>query len=251
MNSQQISLLLSILLHGIVGGSIYVMSITFAHPVKTIVIDLTVSPEGLQDKESPANSVNSALRKIEGRWKPALGKSRSIVQSGNLEAQEKVTVRAPAHPTESASKKGVPAAGPEGPTSPSGPASSGTPLGSNRPGETTIDGFSVAGGGTGSQGDSPEQLRNGYLKEHFAYIKDIIQRSISYPPKARRMGWTGRVVVSFVIDEHGWTFNEKILESSGFEVLDRNVIETVKTVSPFPKPPVKAELRIPINYRLE
>lgn len=65
------------------------------------------------------------------------------------------------------------------------------------------------------------------------------------------MGWSGRAVVSFVINENGRALNEKILESSGFEVLDSNVIETIRAVSPFPKPPVKAELRVPINYRLE
>jgi protein TonB len=106
-------------------------------------------------------------------------------------------------------------------------------------------------GGTGSQGKSQEQLKTGYLKEHFAYIKDIIQKNIIYPPRARRMGWTGRVVVSFIINESGRTSNERIIESSGFDILDGNVIETVRAVSPFPRPPVKAELRVPIIYRLE
>jgi len=41
------------------------------------------------------------------------------------------------------------------------------------------------------------------------------------------------------------------VESSGFEVLDSNVIATIKAVSPFPRPPVKAELHVPIIYRLE
>jgi len=90
-----------------------------------------------------------------------------------------------------------------------------------------------------------------YMKEHFAYIKEMIQRNISYPARARKMGWTGRVVVSFVIHETGQVSNEKIVASSGFDLLDNNVISTIRTVAPFPRPPVRAELRVPITYRLE
>ncbi len=142
--------------------------------------------------------------------------------------------------------------GPEGQTAAAGAASSAASGGGNGP-AVVAKGENVAAGGkgTGGQGKSTEQLKDGYLKEHFAYTKDIIQRNIIYPPRARRMGWIGRVVVSFVINENGRASNEKVLESSGFETLDSNVIMTIKAVSPFPRPPVKAELRVPIIYRLE
>ncbi|OGW20041.1 MAG: hypothetical protein A2077_04645, partial [Nitrospirae bacterium GWC2_46_6] len=42
------------------------------------------------------------------------------------------------------------------------------------------------------------EARARYLKEHFAYIRDLIMKSISYPRIARKMGWEGKVVVSFV-----------------------------------------------------
>jgi protein TonB len=113
-------------------------------------------------------------------------------------------------------------------------------------------------GGTGSggssgngSGNSPEQLKSKYLSENFAYIKDIIQKRLAYPAKARREGLTGKARVSFVILENGQVANIKILNSTGYEILDLNLIETIKEVAPFPKPPIKAELRVPIFYRLE
>ncbi|HJX32100.1 MAG TPA: energy transducer TonB, partial [Thermodesulfobacteriota bacterium] len=80
---------------------------------------------------------------------------------------------------------------------------------------------------------------------------NIIQENITYPARAQRMGWQGKVIIDFIILENGSASNIKIAKSSGFEVLDDNVIKTVESVAPFPKPPVKAELRVPIIYRLE
>lgn len=98
--------------------------------------------------------------------------------------------------------------------------------------------------------DSTEKERQRYLKEHFTYIRDIITRNISYPFMARKMGWSGKVTVSFVITEDGSVRDVKIIESSGFDVLDRNALDTVRKVSPFPRPPVKAEVIVPVVYRL-
>ncbi|MFN3480799.1 MAG: energy transducer TonB, partial [Thermodesulfovibrionales bacterium] len=89
-----------------------------------------------------------------------------------------------------------------------------------------------------------------YIMEHFSYIRDIITKNISYPFMARKMGWSGKVTVSFVINEDGSVRDIKIIESSGFDVLDRNAADTVKKVSPFPKPPVSAEIIVPVVYRL-
>jgi len=108
------------------------------------------------------------------------------------------------------------------------------------------------GGGFGKgTGNSPEQLRSKYLSENFAYIKDIIQKHLTYPSKARREGLEGKARVSFIILENGQVSNIRIISSTGYEILDLNVIDTIKEVAPFPKPPVKAELRMPIFYRLE
>jgi protein TonB len=106
-------------------------------------------------------------------------------------------------------------------------------------------------GGTGTGGVSADALRKKYLSEHFAYIKDIIQKNITYPQIARRMGWKGKVIVGFVILENGNATSIKIVMSSGFDLLDDNVVKTVKAIAPFPKPPIMAEIIIPVMYSLE
>lgn len=106
-----------------------------------------------------------------------------------------------------------------------------------------------AGPGRGSE--SVESLRERYLREHFAYIRDLILKNLEYPPLARRMGWQGALTVSFVVRETGQAEKIRILRSSGHEVLDRNVVQTIKEVQPFPRPPIRAELRIPVVYGLE
>ncbi|MBF0338185.1 MAG: energy transducer TonB [Nitrospirae bacterium] len=97
---------------------------------------------------------------------------------------------------------------------------------------------------------APEEAKKRYLKEHFAYIRDMILKNIAYPRMAQKMGWAGKVTVSFVIIADGHVEDVKVVESSGFRSLDDNAVETIKKVAPFPKPPVTAYLVIPVTYRL-
>lgn len=96
-----------------------------------------------------------------------------------------------------------------------------------------------------------EAARAKYLNENFAYIRDKILRNVSYPDAARRMGWQGKVLLSFIITADGLVREFKIIKSSGFAMLDKSAVETVKDTAPFPKPPVKAQLVILIAYQLE
>jgi protein TonB len=108
----------------------------------------------------------------------------------------------------------------------------------------TNSGLDSADGGKGS-------ARAKYLNDHFAYIRDKILRNVSYPDTARRMGWQGKVLLSFIITADGSVRAFKIIQSSGFTILDKSAMETVRDAAPFPRPPGEAELVIPINYRLE
>lgn len=105
--------------------------------------------------------------------------------------------------------------------------------------------------GVGKTANDQESARAGYLNEHFAYIRDKILRNVVYPDVARRMGWQGKVVISFVITAKGAVKSFQVVQSSGFKMLDRNAIETVQEAAPFPKPPVEAKLVIPVIYRLD
>lgn len=132
-------------------------------------------------------------------------------------------------------------------------AGSGSGLGS---GTGTGSGTGIGSGagrdeGSGQSRDSLESLKTRYLQEHFAYIRDLIMNNLTYPPMARKVGWQGKVRVSFVIRKDGRVEALKVVESSGHGILDKNVVETIRQVQPFPKPPVRAELVIPVVYMLK
>lgn len=96
-----------------------------------------------------------------------------------------------------------------------------------------------------------EQGRTKYLKEHFSYIRDLIMKRLVYPPVARRMEWSGKVVVAFVVAEDGRVNSVRVRDSSGYPVLDNSAMETVKVAAPFPPPPAAAEILIPVSFKLQ
>jgi protein TonB len=56
-------------------------------------------------------------------------------------------------------------------------------------------------------------LEEGFLRERLSVISNIVQRHINYPPIARRMGWEGKVLVSFVLEPNGDIRDLKVLKS--------------------------------------
>lgn len=95
-----------------------------------------------------------------------------------------------------------------------------------------------------------ETAQQHYVKEHFAYIRDLVTRRLAYPPLARRMNWSGKTVVSFIIQEDGSISTLKVVESSRHAILDQSALDTVRAVAPFPKPPVRAEIVLPVQFAL-
>ena len=100
-------------------------------------------------------------------------------------------------------------------------------------------------------GDSGEAAKTHYLSAQFLSIRDKIMRSLVYPLVARKMGWAGKVKVAFTVREDGNVEDLSVIESSGFSVLDKNAIETIRKCCPLPRPPVKVALIMPVVYRLE
>jgi periplasmic protein TonB len=120
------------------------------------------------------------------------------------------------------------------------------------------DGTGAAGSALSAAGNyskaeiaaAPEESRAAYLKEHFANIREKITENITYPHMARKMGWRGKVKIAFVVCEDGGVNDVRVIDSSGFGLLDRNALDTVKNVAPFPRPPIRAEIRVVITYQL-
>ena len=254
MNCQSKSLLASLAIHsGLICFAITISN-SQAHLQKPVVIDFSIL-DGSRGPESsgPAKTTGKAPEKASPARKPQV--AEKLVPAKPQAVQ---TAHAPVHAAM------VPVSEPMAavPVSaiPGGTAATPGPK-SDINGADARQGQSASVNGSGSghvrsasatgAGNSSEQMRNRYMKEQFEYIKKLIEKSITYPPRAKRMGLTGRVLVTFSILENGYISNEKIVNSSGYDLLDENVLETVRRVQPFPKPPVKAELKIPITYRLD
>jgi protein TonB len=103
---------------------------------------------------------------------------------------------------------------------------------------------------TAASGELIEQQKTRYLLEQFAYIREAITKRTNYPYLARKNGWTGVVVVRFMIEEDGRVSEVWVDKSSGVPLLDQAATETVKSTAPFPRPPARAEIVVPISYRL-
>ncbi|HVN94793.1 MAG TPA: energy transducer TonB [Syntrophorhabdaceae bacterium] len=112
------------------------------------------------------------------------------------------------------------------------------------------DGKRASGTGGPGHGET-NSLSALYLQQQFAYIRELILKNLKYPSIARTMGWKGVVTVSFTVMEDGKADNIRVVKSSGHEVFDQTVMRAIREIQPFPKPPVRAQLVIPITFRLE
>jgi len=103
---------------------------------------------------------------------------------------------------------------------------------------------------SGGAGEGAREGSADYVRAHFSYIRNLIMHRLEYPALARRMGWSGRVVIAFTVCEDGSVEKARVVESSGRDLLDHNAIEVVARAAPFPPPPVPAEIIMPITYAL-
>lgn len=263
MNNPTKLLPISLSIHLVIIYLIYTYGNWFVHPDKTVVVDFTILDPG--GSESAGNNKKPGPSK-RGNAKPDGSKNKNMffeqrVQKLRVDPTHlnplPVRTTEPARPS--------PTAAPATTTAATAPSSSAVMSTGKSGNEATAGGSGSAhGGGSGGSGsgrgqaysgngagNSSDQLRKRYLAEQFEYIKNLIEKNIKYPARALRMGWSGKVVVSFTILENGRVSNMKIISSSGHNLLDENIMDTIKTVEPFPKPPVSALLKIPFDYRTE
>jgi protein TonB len=224
---------ISLVLHGVAISLVFALSSSMAKQDKPIVIDFTL----VEPSAPPAPPTNAPQKKTET---PIIAKSIPLPTP----PKHKTAPPAPASEPEGT----VPVFAKPREALPPPPEQASSVTTNSVPGGTGTSGSSMtAGSGTG---DSAEQLSNKYRAEHFAYIKKIIEKNLSYPRRAQRMGWTGRVVVSFDVSMNGHVLDIRIIKSTGHELLDSNLVETIRKVEPFPRPPVSVTLNMPITYEL-
>jgi protein TonB len=117
----------------------------------------------------------------------------------------------------------------------------------NTPGENGTDTLPSPGPASG-EARSPDA--DVYVTANFQYILHHIRRQLVYPPRARRMGWSGTSTFSFLITREGHVENLVLQGSSGQDVLDDAARDAILRAAPFPRPPVPARIIIPIIFKL-
>ena len=75
-----------------------------------------------------------------------------------------------------------------------------------------------------------------------------------YPMIARKKGWQGRLVLNVRISENGDVLNINVVRTSGFKILDKTSVKTIKkwkfTPARLGKKNVEDYLNIPISFKL-
>jgi protein TonB len=246
MNYQQRGLGFSLLIHAAALLVFFGLSHSMARFSKPLLIDFSIEDSAVKGdlKAAPA-ARHQEVRTVKPEPpKPFVAKPeppKQVVAKQEIPQEKPVPSQEVATSETSPESQAPVAARPV--TGASSETSAPSPAGSL----AKAEGQSSSGAGNGN---STEALKQGYLKEHFAYIRDIVQRKLRYPKIARRMGWEGKVIISFIVCVDGHARDITVKKGSGIELLDRNAVTAVQMASPFPRPPAEAQLIIPISYAL-
>ncbi len=105
-------------------------------------------------------------------------------------------------------------------------------------------------------GNSPSRaLRSEATQSYLALVLSCIEKKRYYPRLARMRGYEGRILLEILIGPKGELLSSRILESSGYRLLDRAALHMVRQAAPFPPPPPQLgpfplKFRIPIRFLL-
>lgn len=91
--------------------------------------------------------------------------------------------------------------------------------------------------------------RGGDVDAALAEIRRRVESKKRYPVLARRKGWEGKVLVELRLGGNGELESLRLLQPSGFPLLDHATLRAVKNAMPFP--PLAGTVRIPVTYDLQ
>lgn len=105
--------------------------------------------------------------------------------------------------------------------------------------------------------DGPALTAQSLLARQF-YVSDaikIIRGKTKYPQRALDRGQAGSVRVALVIDRQGNVLSTNLLESSKFDLLNKEALEAISRVNPFPALPAdiagsRFEFTVPMRWTL-
>ncbi|PIV06084.1 MAG: hypothetical protein CO013_05820 [Syntrophobacterales bacterium CG_4_8_14_3_um_filter_58_8] len=134
----------------------------------------------------------------------------------------------------------------------------GTPAtyaGSSGSGNSLLGHGRSAGESEGAEGGGRDIGKSGEIMleegKDYNYIRHAVMKNIGYPERARRMGFEGKTLLSFMVLENGTTSQIKVEKSSGYRLLDDSAIEGVARTVISQKVSYRIVVRLPITYRLQ
>ncbi|OSS41477.1 Ferric siderophore transport system, periplasmic binding protein TonB [Desulfurella amilsii] len=86
-------------------------------------------------------------------------------------------------------------------------------------------------------------------KEDYTVLRKLIEKHLRYPYLARRNGYEGTVVLSFILQDSSFK-DINIVKSSGYSILDKSAIDAIKKIEPLVNINKNVKIVIPINFRL-
>lgn len=230
---------ISLAVHAAVAAVILSLPLNMVARQKSIVLDFSVvkgtggeqyvSPQAAPESDAIENrSSSGTVNAAETRWRERDAGHRAALVQRNRVADGKVLSHAD----------------PQGPAAVTGE------------GAEAKDALPTASAGSeGASGRSGLRTLNylgsgGADERNFSFIRDKIIQGIVYPDRARRMGWEGMVTLSFTVLENGSIDDVKVINSSGFPILDENARNTIAKTNLKRKVPVRLYVLLPVEYRL-
>lgn len=97
----------------------------------------------------------------------------------------------------------------------------------------------------------PLNVEKEFLNAHLGEIRGLLVQNLKYPKMAQKLKMQGEVRIAFSLGTDGSVENVKVVESSGFEILDEDAVSLIeKTASKFPKPSKSVRITVPLSYVL-
>ena len=81
-------------------------------------------------------------------------------------------------------------------------------------------------------------------------IAEAIRRQVVYPMLARRRGMQGRTTIGFFVDSSGTARDVRVVESSGYAILDAAALDAVARATPMPAATAPTQVVMPIVFAL-
>lgn len=81
-----------------------------------------------------------------------------------------------------------------------------------------------------------------YERVHSALLKNVF-----YPKKARYKRLSGIVILEFVLEKNGEISQERVIQSSGYALLDESALKALSNTQ-FPTTPKRYRFRVPLRY---